>query len=268
MNSNNDEIKKILYELLSPKKIKNEIKTMTLGEYYNLYLNYISIFYSKSYYRQNLSTYKHLASYNEKMLKHIDKDLAEKIIHKIKRTASRSINAHIRNLKTAFNKAIEWDYLTENPFEEIKRRGATKRRANISHDDFNRLFTSMFKEEIIRSIASFSYYSGLRIGEVANLKWKDIDLENETLKIGSRETGTNKKLKQRVIPFNVAMELSIGPFRRNRDKFEYVFCKKDGFPYSNDYITKKFKRACRDLKLDENIKFDSLRNNLSGREGN
>ena len=53
--------------------------------------------------------------------------------------------------------------------------------------------------ESVKNILIFAYYTGMRIGEVINLKWTDIDLKNKLIKLGACATKTNEK---RVVPLN------------------------------------------------------------------
>ena len=43
----------------------------------------------------------------------------------------------------------------------------------------------------------------------------------------------------------------------------FVFCKENGFKYSKDYVSKKFKEACRKANIDKAIHFHSLRHSFA-----
>ena len=39
----------------------------------------------------------------------------------------------------------------------------------------------------------------------------------------------------------------------------YVFCKRNGYPFTKDYFSRRFKKACRAAGVNEDLHFHSLR---------
>ncbi len=77
-----------------------------------------------------------------------------------------------------------------------------------------------------RAVLELLYSSGLRISELSNLKWKDIDLGAMVLRV------TGKGRKERLVPFGseaaLALREYLSELRRNRILSEYVFLNKEG----------------------------------------
>jgi len=52
---------------------------------------------------------------------------------------------------------------------------------------------------MIRDLVLFTFLTGLRLGEVVNLQWENVDIDNRTITIGCEKFSTKNK-KFRVIP--------------------------------------------------------------------
>ena len=95
-----------------------------------------------------------------------------------------------------------------------------------------------------------------------------MNLQDNILTIGSNIYET-KTRKQRVVPIHPRvreiMMFKVQGSRFNettitlRNKDIYVFSKGNGFKYSGDYFSRRFKRACRKAGVDEDIHFHCLR---------
>lgn len=91
-----------------------------------------------------------------------------------------SINIHLRNLHTFFNEAVKMKYVASNPFAEVKQIPVTKRAPRY----FRKEDVAAIIEEAGRSwpkdkvlMLYFFLYTGVRMGELINLKWSALDLE-------------------------------------------------------------------------------------------
>ena len=101
--------------------------------------------------------------------------------------------------------------------------------------------------------------SGMRIGELISLKWKDIDFNSHTLRIvddryshrkqlmGS--TRTTKGKRSRTVPLNPALEKLLLEIKSNPD--DYVFYGPKGGRLCSKTVLDIFKREVRDNLIDE-----------------
>lgn len=113
----------------------------------------------------------------------------------------------------------------------------------------------------LSDIVRFDVGTGLRLGEIANLRWGEVDLENRVVhvrNVGSFETKTGK---ERTVPVRgdaLAVlrrrhaELAAGP----RD---FVFTDRDGEPLKKGRISGQFTRFRERAGLPSNISFHTLR---------
>lgn len=158
--------------------------------------------------------------------------------------ANRTRNIDLSLLRSVFNKAVEWDYLTISPVNGIKRfqedsQGSRSLTPTELSDLMNGKLTA-WQKSVIRILVN----SGMRPGELSNLKWEDIDWEQTRLCVASDKTRKTKNRKARFIPLNDDLHEELlflknnlpkrGGYEKNSFKprqphqREYVFCKEDG----------------------------------------
>jgi len=190
---------------------------------------------------------------------------AEDFLESIKATAPKGIYTYHRTVRAMWNKGIQWNYLLrENPFEKIK----LKKRQRISpafvtEDQLEEIINNT-DNEIVRDVIVTAFYTGCRLGELINLTWQDVNLKDNLLTIGNASYQT-KSRKQRVVPFHAKVkEILIKRFPKiiKREK-HYVFCKSNGYGFTGDYFSRRFKRACRKAGMNEELHFHCLRHSFA-----
>ena len=79
-------------------------------------------------------------------------------------------------MKATFNKAVDWEMVTANPFAKIK----INKVQQVAPIFICRKELDAIVEHtsslILRKLFSFGYYTGCRLGEIVDLKWKHINL--------------------------------------------------------------------------------------------
>ncbi len=177
-----------------------------------------------------------------------------------------SINIYLRQLKSSFNIAIEYGYITDNPFQKVKElRVPDKSRPNLSDEDIEKLFKAIDNPLIIK-IVKFALFTGMRLAEIINLQWGDIDFNKLIISVKNKETFSTKTRKDRGIGLTPAIfklvnnsQSEIGNILELKDPYSYVFGNINGFRYSASYISKQFKKYVRKAGLNDKICFHSLR---------
>lgn len=177
-----------------------------------------------------------------------------------------------RAARSIFNKAVKLKHMNENPFNEVKPKNVQQIRKEAIEDGQLIELLHHVKNPIVRDVIVIAGYSGLRRGEVNHIYRSDINLEEKTLTVGSNKF-TTKNRKQRIIPLRDESITIIKKYisksnGSNGDRL--LFCKSNGKPYSDDYISRSFLNAKRDAGIEGNITLHSVRHahatNLS-REG-
>ncbi len=97
----------------------------------------------------------------------------------------------------------------------------------LNKDEVNKMFESTINLKH-RLVLMFLYYSGIRVNEIVNLKWEDIDFKRGTIHIK-----TAKGEKERVVFFHEKLKSFI----------EYFNLKKEGFVFLSNFGKKYDKRT-------------------------
>jgi site-specific recombinase XerD len=112
-----------------------------------------------------------------------------------------TLNFELTALKTAFNVAIKWGYLKDNPTQGVKQIKVKDARPPrfLTKSEIRSLLEKA--EPGFRDILMIFLNTGMRRGEVENLRWEDIDLKRRRIKVRCREDW-NPKGTERNIPIN------------------------------------------------------------------
>ena len=138
------------------------------------------------------------------------------------RTVSRStVNKEISCLKSLFKKAIEEGIVVKNTAQPIKFYSETdkQRMRFLAADEVNALIDASTSP--LKQIVTLMAHTGMRSGEVKNLKWTDVFLNDEGCRITLRNT---KNGRPRVIMLNDAAKAAISSMPKAS---EYLFPSKD-----------------------------------------
>lgn len=205
---------------------------------------------------------KHMLNYFPaiKRLDAIELRDAEKFIDAIRKNAPLGVYNYLRTLKAMFNKAIEWNYLRANPFLKVKLPKKQETKPTFINTEELEAILKKINKECIKHITEVSFYAGLRLGEATYLKWKSIDLKNDVITLGDESFNT-KSRKSRVVPMHPRVKEILEGLKNEKkpQKENYVFGKTKNQPFTKDYISKQFKKACRDAGMDEAVHYHSTR---------
>lgn len=143
---------------------------------------------------------------------------------------ARSVNFELKTLNSLFNRAIEWEYLIDNPVKKIKK---------LKVDDSKpvRFLTVKECQRLLKACPEklnpifFTYLNtGMRKSELINLEWNDIDFRRRKIKIQSKEFW-KPKTGQREIPMSQNQFELLQKLKQENDKglkSSFVFPHKDG----------------------------------------
>ncbi len=190
--------------------------------------------------------------------KHIDLYKTERL----KSIAPVTLNIELRTLRAAFSTALRWKYLETNPSKGVKLVQVPEQTPTFfTREDFDKL-VSLIKEHWLREIVFFAVLTGLRRGEIVNLKWSDVDLDRRLIHIQSSLKFRTKLGKRRTVPLNdVAAQLLQSKYGKSTS--EYVFTLNDR-KISENWISHKFKYYIYEAKLNNYaLHFHSLRHTFA-----
>ena len=259
----------LLQTILANNKKEKKEDTKTLDDFREEYLSYMENQYAEKYVNSQELTLRHALKYFGTLclLNQITKREAEKFIASLMKNAPKGYAVYLRNLKAAFNKAVEWDLINENPFKHIKFKKQQKVRPKyISSEDLQNILSNT-KNSTLADLFIFAYNTGTRLSEAVHIKWENIDLKHKKITIG--DTGFITKTREsRDIPINSTLFELLSELHKTKTDSAYVFPKENGFQYNADYVSRKFKVSCRLSNIDEEIHFHSLRHSFASNMAN
>lgn len=164
-----------------------------------------------------------------------------------------TVNRHLACLKCMFNKAIEWEKVEDNPAKKVK-----------LFKENNKRVRYLEKEEIVKLLSKCSGHlnpivvlalnTGMRKGEILNLKWRDIDLRREIIYLLDTKNG-----EKREVPINEQAKTALVRTPKHCNS-AYIFCNKEGAPYGD--IKKSFLTAIKKTGI-LNFRFHDLRHTFA-----
>ena len=167
-----------------------------------------------------------------------------------------------RHLKAAFNRAVEWEYLDQNPFNKVKVPRIPKNDPIfISKDEFD-LIVSKEPRDIFKLTFELAFYTGMRLSEITHLDWGQVNLNEKYVEVLNTDLFTTKSKRSRKIYLTDYLIERLEIFRLQNNK-GYVFQKYYGERYSGTYVSKSFKRALRQTDLNQKIHFHTLRHSFA-----
>lgn len=202
------------------------------------------------------SQYRHI-SLREITAEHIDKYKAKRL----KEVSPVSVNVELRMLRSALNTARRWKLKDEDAFDGVALAQVPDQSpVFLTRSDFQRLLDCI-KEYWLKEIVAFAVMTGMRRGEILNLKWIDLDLDNRTVQIQTSDTFHTKQGKRRIVPLGDGA-VQLLKSKAGRSPSEYVFSLRDEKIFDG-WVTHLFKRCVRDAGLNDRLHFHSLRHTFA-----
>jgi len=251
---------------LKTQQVKRKVK---LIEFESEYLQFVKI-HSKAYQRIVTSSFKQLKEYLGKdvHLSKIDNRIIEKYIFDVYSRSESAASLYYRTLKAAFAKAVNWNYISENPFLRVPPPKVKSKFPVFVKPNELSLILQHIKEDYLKSFYTIAFNTGMRAGELCNLSWNVIDLSQRIITVKNTNTFSTKSGKERIIPINdkVYRELlkrKPKVININSENNDFVFYRIAGVKLLVDFVSKKFKKACRAAKLSEDMHEHSLRHGFA-----
>jgi integrase len=96
-----------------------------------------------------------------------------------------TIQTYHRTLSAVLSRAVRWGYIDTNPAARVDLPSVAGRQAAyLDEPDARRLLELLHDEPIKwRTLVTFDLLSGLRRGELAGLRWQDVDFDGQTITV-------------------------------------------------------------------------------------
>lgn len=194
----------------------------------------------------------------------------QSFLYGLRKNAPLAVENYFRIGRTFFNWLIKQNYIRSNPFIGIEL--PKRQQVNPAFYTLNEANIIWSKLEdmgkiAIRNIVFVGFFTGMRYGELTNLRWRNINFNDKIIIVGD-SSFTTKTKRTRVIPmnaevFNLLNSLKSKSINNKQNENEYVFTKNNKQKLTVDWVSKSFKKAVRELGMDESIHLYSTRHSAA-----
>lgn len=174
----------------------------------------------------------------------------------LKGTQKSTTNRYLALLKRMFSLAIDEGFAETNPVRKVKffSEAENVKERILREDEERRLVESSCGH--MKEIVVFAVNTGMRLGEILNLKWSNVDMRSGIIKVEFTKSG-----KTRIVPMNDTVRAILSRPRKRGE--EYVFTNPDSKDRFRE-IKRSFKTGCRRAGV-EGLRFHDLRHTFASR---
>lgn len=234
------------------------------------------------------------ANYHYKLVKYVFPYIGDQLLNELTPESGKQLihewvvyGLSVSTMKTTFrilcqslNEAKNMDYLKENPFSTTKLPKEKKHKVrSLSKQEQQCLETIVDQEESTKSLPTYmALYTGMRIGELAALRWSEIDFDRNLIQVshtyqriplakGNQKTQlvydtAKTDAAVRVIPFDKKLKRKLLQLK-TKATGEYVFSQNNR-PVEPRLLTYHFHRLRKRARI-QDIHFHQLRHTFATR---
>lgn len=131
--------------------------------------------------------------------------------HLVKSLSARTVNHNLKGLKMLFKAAKQDRVISEDPSEFVTstKKAPKKPRRPFTVDELKKLIA--VADEEWKSMIRFGLYTGQRLGDIAKIKWGDIDLERGRIRLVTQKTS-----KSLVLPIAQPLKTHLQSLKKNQ----------------------------------------------------
>jgi integrase len=233
------------------------VPKISLGDFSEKYMVFAKA--NKASWDRDAGMLKHIRGFfgNRNLTDVSPMDVEEYKVYRSSLVEKSTVNRELALLKHMFNLALAWDlYPKANPLRKVKffREDNVPLRT-LSIEEEERFMRSA--SPYIQDIARFALNTGMRIGEVFNLRWDRVDLEQGIITVLATKTGKIRKVPINEVSERILQYWNLG--RRN----EHVFYNHEtGAPLCD--LKAGFLQACKKAGI-TGVTWHTLRHTFASR---
>jgi len=180
-----------------------------------------------------------------------------------------TVNHHLKLLKAIFNRAIKTGKLTYNPVRAIKLFKENNARTRcLTPEEEARLFAHL--AESVKPLVTVALHTGMRKGELLNLRWDDVDFYTGTLRVREAKSGEGRSVVMNSVVRAASQAVRREQIEKAREQAKggreilspYVFCSSKGRFLHN--LAKAWYPALEAAGI-EDFRFHDLRHTFASR---
>jgi integrase len=161
---------------------------------------------------------------------------------RLQEVSATKVSIDFRTLRAAFGRAVKFKMIETNPFAACANiRVLEKPPCFLSKHEFQRLLGVVDDPQMF-SLIVLAVCTSMRLGELVNLLWENIDFTNGVVHFTNRDDFELKGRRNRSIPLNQRASSVLQKMPRSSD---FVFSGKDGGRFSGRHVSRRFKLYAR-----------------------
>jgi len=133
-----------------------------------------------------------------------------------------TVNREIAMLKRIINKAMEWGKASKNPISKIKMFPEERKLRFLSQQELERLIEC--SPEALKPIVIVAVFTGMRRGEILNLKWSNIRWDLGLIYVEHTKTNKIREIPMAKVVKDILWQL------KKKSKSEHAFVDREGKP--------------------------------------
>jgi len=251
---------------VEPEEPKEKKVSIKLSSFIEEYKTYVSNTYSEKYLKKAVKPSFMALQKNipDMPLNQISTRIIDQFISTASASSKHSASLYHRTLKAAFNKAVVWNYLKDNPFNKIKTPKVPKSLPVFISESELIIILNNTKMQLMKDIFTTGFFTGMRLGELVNMKWNWIDFTQNIITVTNSSEFNSKNKRERIIPIHQKVKTIFqNRFQLGKLPNSFVFSRYEGIKLNEDFVSKQFKKAIRAAKLNDKIHFHTLRHSFA-----
>lgn len=181
--------------------------------------------------------------------------------HRLAEVSPVTVNVELRALKASLTHAVRWTVLPSNPFSRLSLANVPATSPVYFTREQVQVLLSTAKQKWLRDVILLAGATGMRRGEIVNLRWKQVDLGMGFIRIEGDENYRTKGGQMRVIPMCGVVKTLLTELSAQATN-EYVFGR-NGEMLIGHYVSRKFKKYLRSLGMNHRLHLHSLRHGFA-----
>jgi integrase len=229
------------------------------------YLRYCKAKKRPSTYSRDLSIKRNLEkSFGNKYLTEIStREIEVYLERRMAKVSPASCNRELAFLKHLFRKAVDWGYLEVNPASRIRFFKEPPGRVRyLSDEERERLLNALSTAPpYLQVIVKLAMWTGMRLGEILSLRWRQIDFKNRLIHIENSKTHTRRSIPMTDEAYE-ALKFAYTKLPRRLDE-DWVFINLETMTRLKS-IKRSWKTLLKRAGI-ENFRFHDLRHDFASR---
>ena len=242
-----------LIQAIEKHEVGWQLKGKAVAEYLTEYLAICQAEHSKKTYRVEKQILEEFTKFSKaEYLHQITADKIETFkVKRAKEVKKSTVNRALTTVKAFLNRAVQMNYLEKNPAQFVKKLKEEQLQIkHLSDEEVKKLLEVCSPR--VKQIVTLFLLTGMRLGELAHLRWKDVDFRHNLIHIQNQPDWTTKSYKPRVLPIHPTARQILESLPRNKSQ-EYIFATESGKTIES-YIRAEILRYAKKAGVNANVK--------------